>query len=150
MKRLEWCKVAFLSSFLIFIVFVITLSRENRESYDVNSENVDNIQAIEGSVNHGELSNKTSLPTKNFEKMKRFQSESLLFTSRNFIKCKDKDDSMKIYQHGEFLLLRNFVKASEQVRCYESITYSTHSDFTFLNNLVPLLERFYNTVSLRF
>jgi hypothetical protein len=27
------------------------------------------------------------------------------------------------------------------VRCNESITYTTHGDFTFLDNLEPLLER---------
>jgi hypothetical protein len=63
--------VAFLSSFLIFIVFVITVSRENCEFYNVNSESVDETQAIEtGNMNHSELLNKTSLPTKSFAKMK--------------------------------------------------------------------------------
>ena len=27
------------------------------------------------------------------------------------------------------------------IRCNESITYTTHGDFTFLDNLEPLLER---------
>lgn len=33
------------------------------------------------------------------------------------------------------------MKASKPVKCYESITYTTHCDFTFLSNVAPLLER---------
>ena len=31
---------------------------------------------------------------------------------------------------------------------YESITYTTHSDATFLNNLIPLTERWKGPVSI--
>jgi hypothetical protein len=27
------------------------------------------------------------------------------------------------------------------LKCYETITYTTHADYTFLDNLIPLLER---------
>lgn len=60
---------------------------------------------------------------------------------RNLIDCRDKDFLTEVIQHGDYWLLKNYAKA-EYVKCDESITYTTHCDFTFLNNLVPLLERF--------
>lgn len=65
-------------------------------------------------------------------------SESL----KSLINCKDKDDSFTMLQHGKFQLMKNYVKAEKYVRCHESITYTTHADVSFLNNTVPLLERF--------
>lgn len=64
------------------------------------------------------------------------------------LKCKEKDDSYQILQHGNFWLLKNIVKSSETIQCHESITYTTHSDFTFLDNLLPLLDRWRGPVSL--
>lgn len=46
----------------------------------------------------------------------------------------------EVIQHGEYWLLKNYAKSS-YFKCDESITYTTHSDFTFLDNVVPLLER---------
>lgn len=35
------------------------------------------------------------------------------------------------------------------MRCDETITYTTHCDFTFLNNVVPVLERFVSDYNLQ-
>lgn len=60
----------------------------------------------------------------------------------------DKDNSPKNIQNGEYWLLKNFVRASTYVKCDESITYTTHGDFTFLDNLVPLLKRWQAPISI--
>lgn len=45
-------------------------------------------------------------------------------------------------QRGDFWVLKNYIRAEhEELRCFETLTYTTHSDFTFLDNLIPLLER---------
>ena len=36
--------------------------------------------------------------------------------------------------------MKNYVRA-DYVHCHDTITYTTHSDFTFLENVIPLLER---------
>lgn len=64
------------------------------------------------------------------------------------IDCKDKNDSSRIIQHGSYWLLRNYVKASIHFGCNETITYTTHCDFTFLESVVPLLERWQAPVSI--
>lgn len=64
-----------------------------------------------------------------------------------FIDCSDKEYSSKITQHGNYWLLRNYVKASKYVKCDETITYTTHCDLRFLDNVTPLLERWRAPIS---
>ncbi|XP_077284047.1 beta-1,4-glucuronyltransferase 1-like [Arctopsyche grandis] len=63
--------------------------------------------------------------------------------------CQDKSFEPSVKQRGEYWVLYNFVRAEHgPLGCYETVTYTTHSDFTFLDNLVPLLEKWRNPVSL--
>lgn len=58
------------------------------------------------------------------------------------LNCHDKDYDPYTVQRGDFWVLRNYVRADHgPLRCYETVTYTTHADYTFLDNLVPLLER---------
>lgn len=75
----------------------------------------------------------------NSEKLKKSALSTQVL--KKFIGCKDKESSFKIIQHGDFWLLKNYVRASIEVHCFETITYTTHCDFTFFDNVVPLLER---------
>lgn len=60
---------------------------------------------------------------------------------RELLGCKDKSNRRRIAQRGDYWVLYNYVPARRWFRCDESITYTTHADFTFLDNLEPLLER---------
>ena len=40
-----------------------------------------------------------------------------------------------------------FIRAARTFNCDESITYTTHGQFTFLDNLEPLLERWQGPIS---
>lgn len=56
--------------------------------------------------------------------------------------CKSKEYKFEIIQHGEFWILKNFVRAEHgDLHCYDTITYTTHGDYTFVHNLIPLTER---------
>ena len=44
-------------------------------------------------------------------------------------------------------MLYNYIRAARQFNCDESITYTTHGEFRFLENLEPLLERWQGPVS---
>ena len=44
-------------------------------------------------------------------------------------------------------MLYNYIRAERQFKCDESITYTTHGQFTFLDNLEPLLERWQGPIS---
>lgn len=39
------------------------------------------------------------------------------------------------------------MKSSHILKCFETITYTTHCDFTYLDNVIPLLERWEAPVS---
>ncbi|KAI5694968.1 hypothetical protein M8J76_004389 [Diaphorina citri] len=64
------------------------------------------------------------------------------------IPCNDAQARYYIGQRGDFWVLYNYVQAERSFHCWESITYTSHSDFTFLDNLVPLLDRWQGPVSL--
>ena len=48
---------------------------------------------------------------------------------------------------NKYWVLYNYIQAEKQFNCNESITYTTHGDFTFLDNLEPLLERWQGPLS---
>lgn len=60
---------------------------------------------------------------------------------RELLGCQDKSNRRRIAQRGDYWVLYNYVSARRWFRCDESITYTTHADFTFLDNLEPLLDR---------
>ena len=43
---------------------------------------------------------------------------------------------------NKYWVLYNYVRARKYFNCNQTITYTTHGDFTFLDNLEPLLERY--------
>lgn len=68
---------------------------------------------------------------------------------RSLINCFDHDYHQQTLQRGDFWVLQNYVRAEHgDIKCHESITYTTHADYTFLDNLVPLLERWNAPVSI--
>ncbi|KAK6636670.1 hypothetical protein RUM43_010332 [Polyplax serrata] len=69
-------------------------------------------------------------------------------TLEDVIKCHDSKQSRRTHQRGEFWVLYNYILSSRTFRCFETVTYTTHSDYTFLDNLEPLLERWRGPVSL--
>ena len=47
----------------------------------------------------------------------------------------------------KYWVLYNYIRAARQFNCDETITYTTHGQFTFLDNLEPLLERWQGPIS---
>ncbi|XP_023290426.1 beta-1,4-glucuronyltransferase 1 isoform X2 [Orussus abietinus] len=67
---------------------------------------------------------------------------------REAVACNDKSVEPRMAQRGDYWVLYNYVPMSMSVRCWESVTYTTHADYTFLDNLEPLLERWRAPVSI--
>lgn len=63
-------------------------------------------------------------------------------------KCLDKPMIGKVQQRGDYWVLYNYIKAEKTFKCHESITYTTHADYSFMDNLIPLLERWKGPISL--
>lgn len=72
-----------------------------------------------------------------------FLSLKIIFVIRRLLlNCHNKNYQPYTEQRGDFWVLKNYIRAEHgELKCFETITYTTHADYTFLDNLVPLLER---------
>ncbi|XP_053692553.1 beta-1,4-glucuronyltransferase 1-like [Sabethes cyaneus] len=86
-------------------------------------------------------------------------NQSKLMQQLKFVlNCHSTEASFRIEQRGKYWVLENILTPSEMqigirqprrpVQCYETITYTTHGDYRFLDNIVPLLERWDGPLSL--
>lgn len=66
---------------------------------------------------------------------------------KEITQCLDKSVRSFIKQRGDYWVLYNYVRADRTLKCEDSITYTTHADYSFLDNLVPLIERWEGPVS---
>lgn len=67
---------------------------------------------------------------------------------RNITACVDRVLRSMAQQRGDYWVFYNYAPASRTFACDESITYTTHADFSFLDNLVPLVEKWRGPISL--
>lgn len=85
-----------------------------------------------------------TLRNKNFKS----SAATILEKVRTITKCYDKPMTSQIIQKGNYWVLYNFIKAEKQFKCHETITVTTLADFTFLDNVVPLVERWQGPISI--
>lgn len=62
-------------------------------------------------------------------------------------KCDDRLLQPSFKQRGNYWVLYNYVRAEARFGCFESITYATHGDYSFLSNLPVLIERWQGPIS---
>lgn len=67
---------------------------------------------------------------------------------QDVIQCNDVTPTFSTAQRGDYWVLYNYIMAEKKFHCWESITYTSHADHTFLDNLVPVLDRWQGPVSL--
>lgn len=64
-------------------------------------------------------------------------------------KCKNMNFKSKIIQRSEYTILENYIKANHpEFNCLDTITYTTHGDYTFLDNLAQLTIRWMAPISM--
>lgn len=69
-------------------------------------------------------------------------SEATLARLGSLLACTGREFLSQTMQRGEYWVLKNYVRADHgMVQCQESITYTTHAGFEFLDNVLPLVER---------
>lgn len=61
--------------------------------------------------------------------------------------CYDKPLSFYHEQRGNYWVLYNYVRALKRHRCFESVTYTTPADYTFLDNVLPLIKSWQGPIS---
>ncbi|XP_063695856.1 beta-1,4-glucuronyltransferase 1-like [Culicoides brevitarsis] len=67
---------------------------------------------------------------------------------RQKLNCYDKDNVYQIERRGPYWALKNYIPSRLKAKCHESITYTTHGDFSFLDNIIPLLKRWKAPISI--
>ena len=109
-------------------------------------------------------SNPESLPSSSFLKSEKGQKRTLSsfldspsgnqtlmpsieYETNQPIQCYEKDTASKIAMRGQYWVFYNYIPAAKKFKCNETVTYTTHCDHTFLDNLVPLVKRWQGPVS---
>ncbi len=75
------------------------------------------------------------------------QSNSLLMATATDppapldIDCQERDRRFSYSQRGSYWILNHYIPSDKKYLCNESVTYTTHGDVTFLDNIVPLAKR---------
>ncbi|XP_053600989.1 beta-1,4-glucuronyltransferase 1-like [Plodia interpunctella] len=76
-------------------------------------------------------------------------SETTYSRLRSLLACKDRYFLPEQLQRGEYWVLKNYIRAEHgELECHETITYTTHAGYEFLDNVLPLVERWLAPVSL--
>ncbi|EAT35984.1 AAEL011899-PA [Aedes aegypti] len=73
---------------------------------------------------------------------------ALIETLKHLLNCKSVDGHSRIETRGNYYVLKNFISPKRPQECHDSITYTTHGDYRFLDNVVPLLDRWQGPLSL--
>lgn len=76
------------------------------------------------------------------------QKSEISEISENVIECADQSLRRYFQARGKFWVFYNFVPATSNFRCNETITYTTHADYTFLGNVETLVDRWNGPVSI--
>lgn len=64
------------------------------------------------------------------------------------INCVSGQTRRSLEARGKFWVLYNYVLPTVRFRCNETVTYTTHADYSYLDNLEMLVERWNAPVSL--
>ena len=66
----------------------------------------------------------------------------------NPIQCLEKDMKPRKAMRGQYWVFYNYIPAQMNFKCNSTITYTTHCDHTFLDNLEALLKRWQGPISI--
>ncbi|KAH8377686.1 hypothetical protein KR093_006629 [Drosophila rubida] len=76
------------------------------------------------------------------------ESESI-FKLRLYMNCTNVVYESKNIVHSSYWVMLNYVPAAHgNLKCYESVTYTTHADYRYLSNVGPLVKHWRSPISL--
>ncbi|EDV58763.1 beta-1,4-glucuronyltransferase 1 [Drosophila erecta] len=68
---------------------------------------------------------------------------------KRFVNCEAKNYKPSEVIYRDYWVLQNYVLAGHgSIPCYANVTYTSHADYRYLDNVVPLLERWRSPLSL--
>ena len=75
------------------------------------------------------------------------KNRTFLGTEVTDIVFKDPGHSLRAFERNGYITIPDYVKASRHFKRNESVTYTTHGEYSYLDNLVPIVERWDGPVS---
>ncbi|CAG9861028.1 unnamed protein product [Phyllotreta striolata] len=77
----------------------------------------------------------------------KIRIKSLNDSNLNYLICADGILEKNVEFRGKYVVLKNYIIAKRQFKCLESVTLSVPGDYRFLDNIVPLVERWRGPIS---
>lgn len=77
-----------------------------------------------------------------------FDSSQIQKKLEEIIKCNNVHIESSFGLRDNFWALYNFIQADIKFKCYETVTYTTHTDFSFLNNVEKVVDRWNGPISI--
>ena len=68
-------------------------------------------------------------------------TEQTNLSESRIVDCQDRDKRFSYSQRGSYWILNHYIPSERNYHCDESVTYTTHGDVSFLDNIVPLARR---------
>ncbi|CAD7077095.1 unnamed protein product [Hermetia illucens] len=76
------------------------------------------------------------------------ESSHVMGKLKAFLKCNNQDFKSKIVFRNNYYVLKNYYRAAHgEIECYTAVTYATHGDYTNLENLRELVNRWDGPIS---
>uniref|UniRef100_A0A1I8P7J6 Uncharacterized protein n=1 Tax=Stomoxys calcitrans TaxID=35570 RepID=A0A1I8P7J6_STOCA len=81
---------------------------------------------------------------------KAVESKIMRSELKSQLKCKNQPLQIQMVQHGDYWVMQNLIRGrrSSKMECWESITYTTVADFTYMHHLATVVKRWMGPVSL--
>jgi beta-1,4-glucuronyltransferase 1 len=68
---------------------------------------------------------------------------------KTILNCGDRSFEPSIQQRQNYWILYNYVRAGHgSIECHKGVTFAAHADYSFMENLLPVVEKWRNPISL--
>ena len=141
-RRKTLCIKLSLALNLCVLLYIAIQSLDNYlNPIELHSESVNHQRTLNSIANAEKfVLNQTLMPTT--------ITNSITAIPKQPILCYEKDMRPRKSMRGQYWALYNYIPGRLKLKCNETLTYTTHCDHTFLDNVVPLLTRWQGPISI--
>ncbi|CAH1132186.1 unnamed protein product [Ceutorhynchus assimilis] len=94
------------------------------------------------------LNRNSSIIDESTEDVKETKNWDNSFEMSSHLRCDIKYKDKEVIQRGHYYAIYNYVRAEKEFGCTETITLTAPADFRFLDNVVPLVEKWMGPISI--
>ena len=105
------------------------------------TDNLTNNQTINQQETMNNQTNNQQQQMNNNNAANSESTEQTNLSESRIVDCQDRDKRFSYSQRGSYWILNHYIPSERNYHCDESVTYTTHGDVSFLDNIVPLARR---------